>query len=60
MTDNEKMLAKQFLLRVRKEGYSLGPKTPQFMASEMNTDIYRNKTLIGNFNDRQLGDDIVS
>ncbi len=56
MNDVEKMLVKQFLLRVRQDGYSLVEQPPRSMASEINTDIYRGKTLICTFDDRQLGE----
>jgi len=55
MTDTEKMLAKQFLLRVRQEGYSIVENSPLSVASGMNIDIYRGKTRICTFDDRQLG-----
>ena len=56
MTDTEKMLAKQFLLRVRQEGYSIVENSPLPVASGMNIDIYRGKTKICTFDDRNLGE----
>jgi len=54
MTNTEKMLIKQFLLRVRQEGYTLVTQPPRSLDG-INIDIYRNKTLICHFDDRQLG-----
>ena len=56
MNDIDKMLVKQFLLRVRQDGYSLIENPPRSMASEINMDIYRGKTQICTFDDRQLGE----
>lgn len=56
MNDVDKMLVKQFLLRVRQEGYSLVENPPRSMGSELNIDIYRGKTKICTFDDRQLGE----
>jgi hypothetical protein len=50
------MLVKQFLLRVRQEGYSITENPPRSVASEINMDIYRGTTKICTFDDRQLGE----
>jgi hypothetical protein len=55
MDDVNKMLVKQFLLRVRQEGYTLAEKPPRSCGSDINIDIYRGKTKIATFDDRQLG-----
>jgi hypothetical protein len=55
MNDVEKMLVKQFLLRVRQEGFTLVENPPVTSGSEINIDIYRGKTKICTFDDRQLG-----
>ncbi len=52
---NEKLI-KQFLLRVRQEGFTLEEKPPRSVASEVNIDIYRGATKIATFDDRQLGE----
>ena len=56
MTDTERMLAKQFLLRVRQEGYSIVENSPLSVAPGMNIDIYRGKTKICTFDDHNLGE----
>jgi hypothetical protein len=56
MNEVDKMLVKQFLLRVRQEGYSITANPPRSVASEINMDIYRGKTKICTFDDRQLGE----
>jgi hypothetical protein len=56
MTEVNQMLVKQFLLRVRQEGYSIAPNAPQSYHSEISMDIYRGKTQICTFDDRQLGE----
>ena len=56
MNDVDKMLVKQFLLRVRQEGYSIVENPPRSISSEINIDIYRGKTKICTFDDRQLGE----
>jgi hypothetical protein len=55
MNDVEEMLTRQFLLRVRQEGYAMEEKPPQSVPG-INIDIYRGKTKICTFDDRQLGD----
>ena len=55
MNDVDKMLVKQFLLRVRQEGYSIVENPPQSLDG-INIDIYRGKTKICTFDDRQLGE----
>jgi hypothetical protein len=55
MNEVDTMLVKQFLLRVRQEGYSLVENPPRSMSSEINIDIYRGKTKICTFDDQQLG-----
>ena len=54
MNDTEKMLAKQFMLRVRQEGYTLVENPPRAFDG-ISIDIYRGKTKICTFDDRQLG-----
>ena len=56
MNEVNKMLVKQFLLRVRQEGYSIVENPPRSIGSEINIDIYRGKTKICTFDDRQLGE----
>lgn len=56
MNDIEKMLAKQFLLSVRQEGYAIVENFPQSGILGINIDIYRGKTKICTFDDRSLGD----
>ena len=56
MNDIDKMLVKQFLLRVRQEGFGIVENFPYSVASELNIDIYRGKTKICTFDDRQLGE----
>jgi len=55
MNDVDKMLVKQFLLRVRQEGFTIVEKPPRSI-SGLNIDIYRVKTKICTFDDRQLGE----
>ena len=55
MNETDKMLAKQFLLRVRQEGYSLVENHP-WSLDGINIDIYRGKTKICTFDDRSLGE----
>jgi len=55
MNDVDKMLVKQFLLRVRQEGFSIVENPPRHLGG-INIDIYRGKTKIGTFDDRQLGE----
>jgi hypothetical protein len=57
MREVDTMLIKQFLLRVRQEGYSITENPPRSMASEINMDIYRGETKICTFDDRQLGEE---
>jgi hypothetical protein len=56
MNEVDRMLVKQFLLRVRQEGYSITENPPRSVASEINMDIYRGTTKICTFDDRQLGE----
>jgi len=55
MNDVDKMLVKQFLLRVRQEGFSIVENPPRHLGG-INIDIYRGKTKICTFDDRQLGE----
>jgi len=55
MTDTDKMLVKQFLLRVRQEGFSIVENPPRHLGG-INIDIYRGKTKICTFDDRHLGE----
>ena len=55
MNDVDKMLVKQFLLRVHQEGFRIVENPPRSVASEINIDIYKGKTKICTFDDRQLG-----
>ena len=55
MNDVDKMLVKQFLLRVRQEGFTIVEKPPRSI-SGLNIDIYRGQTKICTFDDRQLGE----
>jgi hypothetical protein len=57
MNDTEIKLAKQYLLRVRQEGYSV-VENPARHIDGINIDIYRGKTLICTFDNRQLGEPI--
>ena len=55
MNDADQMLVKQFLLRIRQEGYSIAPNPPRSLGG-INIDIFRGKTKICTFDDRQLGE----
>jgi len=55
MNDVDKMLVKQFLLRVRQEGFTI-VENPPHSISGLNIDIYRGQTKICTFDDRQLGE----
>ncbi|MCL2579105.1 MAG: hypothetical protein FWE32_03645 [Oscillospiraceae bacterium] len=55
MNDVDKMLVKQFLLRVRQGGFTIVENIPHSI-SGLNIDIYRGKTKICTFDDRQLGE----
>jgi hypothetical protein len=55
MNDIQQKLIKQYLLRVRQEGYTL-VENPPHSIGDINIDIYRCKTLIATFDDRQLGE----
>ena len=56
MNDVDKMLVKQFLLRVHQEGFSIAEKSPRSVSSEINVEIYKGNTKICTFDDRQLGE----
>ena len=55
MNDVDTMLVKQFLLRVRQEGFSIVENPPRSLRG-INLDIFRGKTKICTFDDRQLGE----
>jgi hypothetical protein len=56
MNEVDNMLVKQFLLRTRQEGYGITENPSRSTGSEINMDIYRGKTKICTFDDRQLGE----
>jgi hypothetical protein len=56
MNETHKKLCTQFLLRIRREGYTLVENSPLNVGGRVNVDVYRGKTKIATFDDRQLGE----